>query len=139
MPEVMLLQRPCELLGCVVAAAVGVENGLIGERIITSSHLDGPLDERGLVVIVRRPADHFFRMTVDNRRQVKPALPCREVGDIADHLLAPPPGGETPLHHIREVTLLAAPPPAHPKAPLPSRATPPRPPPLAHSALSRHS
>src|SRR5260370_15251661 len=39
MPEVMLLQRPCELLGCVVAAAVGAANPLIGTRIILSNHL----------------------------------------------------------------------------------------------------
>ena len=32
MPEVMLLQRPCELLGCVVAAAVGVEMALSARR-----------------------------------------------------------------------------------------------------------
>src|SRR5258708_13443362 len=46
-------------------------------------------------------------MTVDNRRQVKPALPCRKVGDIADHLLARRAGGEIPLHEIGNVMLLA--------------------------------
>jgi hypothetical protein len=71
------------------------------------SHLDSPLDERGLVVIARRPADHFFRMTVDNRRQVKPALPCRNVGNIADHFLARRAGGEIPFHEIGNVMLLA--------------------------------
>ena len=72
MPEVIFPQRPGELLGRVVAAAVGVENGILGERIIAGGHLYGLLDERRLVVVVCRPADHFLRVAVDNRRQVKP-------------------------------------------------------------------
>src|SRR6266446_1350470 len=88
LPEIKFLQRLRELPGRVVAAAVRMENSILGKGIIAGSHLDGLLDERGLVVIVRRPADHFFRMAVDDRRQVKPALPCRKAGDVTDHFLA---------------------------------------------------
>src|ERR1035441_3671588 len=65
MPENMLLQRLSELPGRVVAAAVGMENSILSERVITGGHLDRLLDERRLVVIVRRPADHFLRIAVD--------------------------------------------------------------------------
>src|ERR1700726_3925670 len=103
----MLLKRPSELLRRVITAAIGVKNRLAGERVIAGSHLDGLLDERGPVVIVRRPADHFLRMAVDNRRQVKPALPCRNVSDVADHFLAGSVSSEIPLHEVGDVVLLA--------------------------------
>lgn len=77
MPEVMLLHRLRELSGRVVAAAVGMEISLRGERMITYGHLDGLLDERRLVVIAGSPADHGLGVAVDNRRQVNPALPGR--------------------------------------------------------------
>ena len=75
MPEIMFLQRLRELAGCVIAAAVRVEDSLLGERVITGGHLDGLLDERGLVIIVHGPADHGFRVAVDDRRQIKPSPP----------------------------------------------------------------
>ena len=77
MPEPVTPQRPDELGGRVIAAAVGVENRVLAERVIAGGHPDSPLDELGLVIIIRSPADHHLRMTVDDRRQVKPALPCR--------------------------------------------------------------
>ena len=46
-------------------------------------------------------------MAVDDRRQVKPALPCRNVGDVADHFLARSHGGEISFHVVRDVVLLA--------------------------------
>src|SRR6266851_10181761 len=64
MPEVIFSQRLRELPGCVVAAPVGVKNSILSERMIAGGHLDCLLDERGLVVIAGRPADHFFRMAV---------------------------------------------------------------------------
>ena len=71
-----------ELLGRVVAAAVGVKNSSIRERMIAGGHLDRLLDKRGPVVVIRRPSDHLFRMAVNNRRQIKPALPRRNVSDV---------------------------------------------------------
>src|SRR5689334_6521259 len=88
MPDAVFLQRFRELLGRVVTAAIGVEDRLLGKRVTAGGHLDGLLDERCLVVIVRGPANHFFRMAVDNRGQIEPALPCRNVGDVAHHFPA---------------------------------------------------
>src|ERR1700730_17211294 len=59
--EVMYLQRPGELTGRVVAAAVRMENSTLSERVIAGSHLDSPLDKRSLVIIARGPADHSLR------------------------------------------------------------------------------
>jgi len=80
--DIMPFQRRRELARRVIAAAVGVEDGIPGERVITDGHLDRLLDQRGLVVITRRPADHFLAMAVNDRRQVKPALPGRNVSDV---------------------------------------------------------
>src|SRR5271169_3966683 len=79
LPEVMYLQRPGELTGRVVTAAVRMENSTLSERVIAGSHLDSLLDERSLVIVVHGPADHGLRVAVDNRRQEKPALPCRNI------------------------------------------------------------
>jgi hypothetical protein len=98
MPKIVFLQRFRELQGRVVAAAIRVENSILGKRMIAGCHLDGLLDQRRFVVIVRRPADHFFCMAVDDRGQVKPALPCRNVGNIADHF--------HPAQHRRQIEQL---------------------------------
>src|SRR5690348_7582615 len=75
LPEAVLLQRHGELAGRVVAAAIGVKNRILSERIIAGRHLDGLLDERSLVVIVGGPPDHRLCMAVDDGGQEKPALP----------------------------------------------------------------
>ena len=62
LPEVMYLQRPGELTGRVVTAAVRMENSILGKRVIAGSHLDSLLDERSPVIIVHGPADHGLRM-----------------------------------------------------------------------------
>src|ERR1700722_13235196 len=103
----MFPQCPGELAGSVIAAAVGVKNCTSGKREIAGSHLDGLLDERRLVVTARRPADHGLRVTVDNRRQIQPALPRRNISDVADHLLAGRASGEVPFHKMGNGVLLA--------------------------------
>src|SRR5258708_4341174 len=103
LPEVISLQRPGELTGRVVAAAIRMENSTSGERVITGGHLDSLLDERGLIIIVRRPADHGFRMAVDNRRKENPAPQGRNVGDIAALFLPWPAGGKTTRHEVGDV------------------------------------
>src|ERR1019366_5762418 len=60
-----------------------------------------------LVVIACRPADHFFRVAVNDRRQVQPALPCRNAGDVADHFPAGRVSGEVPFHEAGNVVLPA--------------------------------
>src|SRR5438094_6388669 len=84
-----------------------MENSTLSERAIAGSHLDSPLDKRSLVIIARSPADHGLGVAVDNRRQEKPALPCRDVGDIANHFLAGRVRGEIPVHQVGDVVLLA--------------------------------
>ena len=96
----MPLQCRRELAGCVIAAAIGMKDGIPGELIIVGGHLDGLLDERGLVVIVRGPPDHRLCMAVDDGGQEKPALPGRDVRNITDHFRARRPGGEIPAHEI---------------------------------------
>src|SRR5580692_10092211 len=64
LPESVSLQRRRELAGGVVTSAVGVKDRILGERVITGGHLDGLLDERGLVIIVRGPPDHSLRVAV---------------------------------------------------------------------------
>ena len=107
LPEVMHLQRLSELAGRVVAAAVRMENSTRSERAIAGSHLDSLLDKRGLVIIIHGPADHGFRVAIDNRRQEKPALPGRDIGNVADHLLAGRLSGEIPAHEVGNVVFLA--------------------------------
>jgi hypothetical protein len=105
-PEAVFLQRHRELAGRVIAAAIGVEDRILGERVVAGRHLDSLLDERGLVVIVRGPPDHRLRVAVDDGGQEKPALPCRDLGDIADHFLAGRVSSEIPGHEIGNVVLL---------------------------------
>jgi hypothetical protein len=57
LPEIKFPQRFREFVRCVITAAVRVEDCLAGELVISRGHLNGLLDERGLVVIVHRPAD----------------------------------------------------------------------------------
>src|SRR5438045_3380691 len=99
-----VLRRPVE---SALAAAIGVEDRILGERVVAGRHLDRLLDERGLVVIVGGPPDHRLRVAVDDGGQEKPALPCRDAGDIADHFLAGRISSEIPGHEVRKVVLLA--------------------------------
>ena len=78
MPEIMPAQGRGELLGRIITAAIGVENSSVCERMIADGHLDRLLDKRGPVVIIRGPADHLFRMAVDDRRQIKPSPPTSQ-------------------------------------------------------------
>src|SRR5258708_18834512 len=75
--------------------------------MVTGGHLDGPLDERRLVVVVYCPADNGLRMAVDYRRQVDPARPRGNVRDIADHLLPGRVSGEVAVHEVGNVVRLA--------------------------------
>src|ERR1700685_1254763 len=77
--EVMLAQRISELLRGIITPAVMVEDGISGEPVITCRHLNGPVDELSLIVIVHGPADHCPGTAVDNGRQIYPAFPRRNV------------------------------------------------------------
>ena len=58
-------------------------------------------------MIICRPADDLFRMAVDDRRQVKPALPRRNIRNVADHFLAGRGSGEITVHQVGDAVLLA--------------------------------
>src|SRR5204862_4743667 len=47
-----------------------------------------------------RPADYFPGRAVDDRGQVKPALPGRDIGDVADHFLPGRGSREIAVHQI---------------------------------------
>src|SRR5258708_20260504 len=55
---------------------------------VPHGHLDGSDDERCLVIIVHRPADYFPGDAIDDRSEIKPALPGLDIRDVADHFLA---------------------------------------------------
>ncbi len=93
-----VLRRPVE---SAIAAAVGVEDRMIGEAVVPGGHADGLLDERGLEVIVHRPADHGPGVAADHRGPIEPPLPRRNISDVAHHFL-PRVGGS-------EVTNLSCP------------------------------
>jgi hypothetical protein len=46
------------------------------------------LEERGLVVLSHGISDDHFGVAVDHRGQIEPSFSGRDVGDIADQLLA---------------------------------------------------
>jgi hypothetical protein len=76
MPQAMLLQCLDELAGCLIAAAVGVEDGVVGELVVVAGrHRYGFLDERSLVIVIRRPTHHRFGIAIDDGRQIDPAFP----------------------------------------------------------------
>src|SRR6266851_6080425 len=100
-------QRPGELGGGVVASPVRMEYRSLREVKIPCGHLDRVHDQGRLVIVIHRPADYFPGRAVDDRGEIKPALPRGNVGDIADHLLAGLSRCEVPFHEVRDVVLLA--------------------------------
>src|SRR5512135_691729 len=80
--------QDCGELGrSIVAAAIGMKYGVSGKIKVPGSHLDRRRDERRLVVIAHRPPGDFACRAVDDRREVKPSFPRRDVGNITDHFL----------------------------------------------------
>ena len=43
MPELVMLQSPGELAGCVIASAIRVEDRLLGKNMVPGGHVYGPL------------------------------------------------------------------------------------------------
>ena len=66
-------------------------------------HAQGVFDEVSAHVLVDGPTDDATRVRVDDRRQVEPALPRAQVGDIAHPDLVESPGVEATLHKVIRV------------------------------------
>lgn len=89
-------KRAAERGGHVIAATVRVEYRPALDWIVSGGHPDRVLDKRSFVVVVHGPADHGFGVAIDDGGKINPAFPCRNVGDIANHLLARRGRGEVP-------------------------------------------
>jgi len=93
-----VLRRPVE---SALAAAVGVEDHALVGSPGEEGHSQGILDQLGAHVVGQRPADDPATGQVDDRRQVGPALPGHDVGDVA-HVAAVELGAraEVPLDQV---------------------------------------
>ncbi|MCW2861982.1 MAG: hypothetical protein JWP48_3690 [Actinoallomurus sp.] len=97
------------LVGTLMAASMGsgsARSGLAWSRA-RCGRCSLKWASSGLVVIAHRPADHRFGVAVDDGRQINPAFPRRDIGDVTDHLLARRIGGEVTPHQVGDVVLLA--------------------------------
>ena len=77
-----------------MGAAVGMKNAAGNEDVVAGRHRHRVGDQAGPHVVGHGVADDFPVEAVDDGGQVKPALPGRDVGDVADELGAGPVGGE---------------------------------------------
>ena len=68
----------------ILTAAVRMENDALLWCPVGEGHGEGVFDQLGAHVIGQGPADDPAGGQVDDRRQVGPALPGRDVGDVAD-------------------------------------------------------
>src|SRR5215467_8938831 len=100
LPDAQALKNGGELGRGVVAAPVRMKNSTLGEIKVACRHLDCRSDERRLVIVIHRPPGHLPGGAVNHRGEIYPALPRRNIGNIADHLLARRGSGKVPVHQI---------------------------------------
>ena len=84
----------------ILSAAVAVKYRVGLQTTAAGGHRDRVADQAGPHVIGHRPADDLTGAAVDHRRQIQPALPGTDVGDVADQLRAREVGGEVPADQI---------------------------------------
>src|ERR1039458_9668233 len=89
LPYANPVQDRDELSGRVIAAAVAVKDSTGRETEVTGGHLNRRSDQRCLVIIIHRPPDYLACRAVDHGGEVQPSFPRRDIGDVADHFLAP--------------------------------------------------
>src|SRR3954470_12488302 len=77
-----------------VAAPVAVEYAFRCQRMVRRRHPDRRSNEVGAEMVGHRVPDHFLVEAIDHRRQINPALPRLDLGDVADQLGVGPLGGE---------------------------------------------
>src|SRR5674476_1658414 len=79
-----------------------MENRTIRERDVSGRHRDRTGDQGCLVVVAHRPADDLAGVAVDDQGHIQPALPGRDVGDVADEFGAGRLGGEVAPDQVRD-------------------------------------
>src|ERR1022692_4755019 len=102
LPDAEPLQYPGELRGRVVTSPVRMKNSISRKIKIPGGHLNRRGNQRRPVIIIHRPAGQLPRRAVDDRREVNPPLPRRDVRDITDHLRARGARGEVTVHQVRD-------------------------------------
>jgi hypothetical protein len=76
----------------VLAASVRVVQYTLWRLPVSSSHLQSPLDQRLVHILVHCPAHHTPGANIEHSRQVKPAFFGRNVGDVSQPFLIGPLG-----------------------------------------------
>src|ERR1700739_1762965 len=84
----------------VLRAAVGMHNAIRLEPPVAQRHCHRVEHELGAHVVGHRVPDHLAGAAVDQRSQIQPALPCSDVGDVADDLGSRSLGGEVALDQV---------------------------------------
>jgi hypothetical protein len=86
----------------ILSSAIGVEYRALDERIVPGSHGQRVDHQFAAKMVSHGIADTGFSIAVNDRGQIDPALPCRNVGNVAYHFLAGSIGGEIPIHQVRD-------------------------------------
>src|SRR6476661_9787215 len=87
---------------------IRVEYGITGdERDIPRGHRQGVGDQLDPHMVGHRIPDDLFGEAVQHGRQVQPALPGTDIGDVADELSAGRRGGEVPAYQVGQPQVTA--------------------------------
>src|SRR5713101_216463 len=84
-----------------------MKNSISGKLDIARGHLNRARDQRRPVIVVYRPADALAGRAVNHGREKRPALPGRDIRNVADHLRARHLRAEVAVHHVRDRAGLA--------------------------------
>jgi hypothetical protein len=98
-----LLRRPVEPG---LDTAIGVMDQSWHWSPCSQRHLESIGGQLGPEMVSHGPADNLAAVRVEDDRQVQPALPGADVGDIAEPLLVGSRRDELPLHQILKLDLL---------------------------------
>src|SRR5450755_3999962 len=100
-PDSILRTVGVEYRGCVLAAAVRMEDDPGGRLTRGEGHIERGGDQAGPHVRGDGPANDFAGIKVDDGREISPSVPCSYVGDVAAPLHISEGGGEIPADQVR--------------------------------------
>src|SRR2546423_9165554 len=86
---------------------IGVKYRTLGEWIVPGSHGERIDHQFCTEMVGHGVSDAGLGITVDDGREIHPALPSVNVGDVSDHFLAGGGGGEVPLYQIGDGAVIA--------------------------------